>query len=137
MAWPCMDCHTKEELVIDQFLMEMNNHKLSVHVVAHGHRRIEDTLHIAQSLEAVHEEEKQTLCACKPTTKAQFNNNEYSVTQGYYCKGYENFARDCPSDGFYWIRPDDLPVRTRDPSSDSSNDSWQAKDKASTTKYLN
>ncbi len=131
-----MDCHTKEEQVVDQFLMEMNNHKLSVHVTAHGHNRIEDILHIAQSLEAVHEDEKHTPCACKPTTKAQFISNEYSVTQCYHCKGYENFARDCPSDGFCRIRPDGLPVRTKDPSSDSSNDSRQAKDKASTTKYL-
>ncbi len=41
---------------MDQFLMGMESHELSVQVAAHGHRRMEDTLRVARSLEAVHEE---------------------------------------------------------------------------------
>ena len=42
MAWPFMDGQAKEELVVDQFLLGMDNHELSVQVAAHGHRHIED-----------------------------------------------------------------------------------------------
>ncbi len=52
-----MDYHT-EEMVVDQFLLGMGNHKLSVQVAAHGHRRMEDILQVARSLEAVQEDEK-------------------------------------------------------------------------------
>ena len=58
MAWPFMDGQVKEELVVDQFLLGMDNHELSVQVAAHGHRRTEDVLRLARSLEAVHEEER-------------------------------------------------------------------------------
>ncbi len=44
LAWPFMDYHAKEEMVIDQFLLGMGNHELSMQVVAHGHRRMEDIL---------------------------------------------------------------------------------------------
>ncbi len=54
MAWPFMDSQDKEELVVDQFLLGMDNHELSVQVAAHGHRRTEDVLRLARSLEAVH-----------------------------------------------------------------------------------
>ncbi len=47
MAWPFMDAQAKEELVVDQFLMGMESHELSVQVAAHGHRRMEDVLHVA------------------------------------------------------------------------------------------
>ncbi len=52
-----MDYHTKEEMVVDQFLLGMSNHELSVQVAAHGHRRMEDILRVARSLEAVQEDE--------------------------------------------------------------------------------
>ncbi len=45
-------------MVVDQFLLGMDNHELSVHVAAHGHNRVEDILWVAQSLEAVQVEEK-------------------------------------------------------------------------------
>ncbi len=32
-----MDYHAKEEMVVDQLLLGMGNHKLSVQVAAHGH----------------------------------------------------------------------------------------------------
>ncbi len=57
MAWPFMDVQAKEELVVDQFLMGMESHQLSVQVAAHGHRRMENVLRVARSLEAAHEEE--------------------------------------------------------------------------------
>ncbi len=44
MAWLFMDAQAKEELVVDQFLMGMESHELSVQVAAHGHRRMEDVL---------------------------------------------------------------------------------------------
>ncbi len=44
LAWPFMDYHAKEEMVVDQFLLGMHNHELSVQVAAHGHRRMEDIL---------------------------------------------------------------------------------------------
>ena len=58
LAWPFMDYHAKEEMVVDQFLLGMGNHELSVQVAAHGHRRMEDILRLARSLEAVQEDEK-------------------------------------------------------------------------------
>ena len=54
MVWPFMDAQAKEELVVDQFLMGMESHELSVQVAAHGHHRMEDVLQVARSLEAVH-----------------------------------------------------------------------------------
>ena len=42
-----MDYHTKEEMAVDQFLLGMGNHELSVQVAAHGHRRMEDILQVA------------------------------------------------------------------------------------------
>ncbi len=42
LAQPFMDYHAKEEMVVDQFLLGMGNHELSVQVAAHGHRRMED-----------------------------------------------------------------------------------------------
>ncbi len=53
-----MDYHAKEEMVVDQFLLGMGNHELSVQVAAHGHKCVEDILRVAQSLEAVQEDEK-------------------------------------------------------------------------------
>ncbi len=44
LAWPFMDYHAKKEMVIDQFLIGMGNHELSMQVAAHGHRRMEDIL---------------------------------------------------------------------------------------------
>ncbi len=58
LAWPFMDYHAKEEMVVDQFLLGMGNHELSVQGAAHGHRRMEDILRVARSLEAVQEDEK-------------------------------------------------------------------------------
>ncbi len=39
--------------------MGMDSHELNVQVAAYGHRRVDDVLWVARSLEAVHEEEKQ------------------------------------------------------------------------------
>ncbi len=58
IAWPMIDCHVKEEMIADQFLLGMGNHGISVQVAAHGHRCIKDILRVARSLEAVQEEEK-------------------------------------------------------------------------------
>ena len=44
LAWPFMDYHTKEKMVVHQFLLGMGNHELSVQVATHGHRREEDIL---------------------------------------------------------------------------------------------
>ncbi len=71
-----MDGQAKEELVVDQFLLGMDNHKLSVQVDAHGHRHTEDVLRLARSLEAVHEEERHTPRSRQPATQARFVNQE-------------------------------------------------------------
>ncbi len=44
-------------MVVDQFLLDMGNHELSVQVAAHGHRRVENILLVDRLLEAVQEEE--------------------------------------------------------------------------------
>ncbi len=67
-------------VVVDQFLLGMDNHELSVQVAAHGHRRTEDVLRLARSLEAVHEEEKHASRPGKPATQARFMNNVPSDT---------------------------------------------------------
>ncbi len=75
MAWPLMDGQAKEELVVDQFLLGMDNHELSVQVAAHGHQHTENVLRLARSLEAVHEEERHASRLRKPATQARFVNN--------------------------------------------------------------
>ncbi len=72
LARPFMDYHTKEEMVVDQFLLGMGNHELSVQVAAHGHRRVEDIFRVARSLEAVQEDEKFRPRGHKPSTQARF-----------------------------------------------------------------
>ena len=211
MAWPFMDGQAKEELVVDQFLMGMESHELSVQVAAHGHCHMEDMLHVARSLEAVHEEERHAPHSRKPAAQTRFVVNGHPDTtdtervvqevlaqmghdlqrnqgrrhrkltpgpkrvqsverkdikpasrtpsrerqrgcspstesqslsrgepaQCFRCKGFGHFAKDCPSEGFYKVGPNSLPVRVWDPSRDSSQDSQQAKDKATTKQSLN
>ena len=57
--------------------------------------------------------------------------------QCYHCKGYRHFARKCLSNGLYRLRRNGLPVRVRDPSRVSSQESCQAKEKTSPSKNLN
>ncbi len=70
-----MDGQANEELVVDQFLLGMDNHELSVQVAAHGHWHTEDVLRLARSLEAVHEEERHASHPRKSATQARFVNN--------------------------------------------------------------
>ena len=69
LAWPFRDYHAKGEMVIDQFLLGMGNHNLSVQVAAHGHRCMKDILRVARSLEAVQEDEKFRNEGTNPTHK--------------------------------------------------------------------
>ncbi len=78
MAWPFMDHYAKEELIVDQFLMGMDSHELNVQVAVHLHRRVDDVLRVARSLEAVHEEEKQYFRGRKPAPQAGFVTDERS-----------------------------------------------------------
>ncbi len=71
-----MDSQAKEELVVDQFLLGMDNHDLSVQVAAYGNRRMEGVLRIVRTLEAVHGEEGHASHPRKPATQARFVNNE-------------------------------------------------------------
>ncbi len=76
LAWPFMDYHAKEEVVVDQFFLGMGNHELSMQVAAHGHRLMEDILRVARSLEAVQEDEKFHPRGHKPSTQARFVTDE-------------------------------------------------------------
>ncbi len=192
MAWPFMDHHAKEDLVVDQFLQGMESHELSVQVATSRCRRLETVLCIAQSLEAVHEEERHHSRGRKPSSQACFMSNERARSpdhkelvkevlaqlghgarsrerethrrrpthgpkrvrsadrreiqssssrtpsrnshrgrsassdrrsrsrdappQCFSCKGYGHFAKECPSEDFYRIGPNGLPVRVRDTS---------------------
>ena len=58
MAWPFMD------------------HYANVQVAAHDHRRVDDVLRVARSLEAVCEEEKQYFRGRKPAPQAHFVTDE-------------------------------------------------------------
>ena len=82
MVWPFMDSQAKEERVVDQVLLGMDNHELSVQVIGHGHRRTEDLLRIARSLEVVHEEEKHASHPRKPAMQARFVTNGPPDTPG-------------------------------------------------------
>ncbi len=62
-----MDSLTKEELVVDQFLVGMDNIEMNVQVAAHVHHRVENVLWVACSLEAVYEEENNHSHEHKPT----------------------------------------------------------------------
>ncbi len=75
-----MDAQAKEELIVDQFLMGMESHELSVQVAAHGHHRMEDVLRVARSLEAVHEEERHAPRSRKPATQTRFVTSGQSET---------------------------------------------------------
>ncbi len=61
----------------------MDNHELSVQVVAHGHRRMEDILRVARSLEAV---QKFRPRGHKPSTQVRFVADEreqyYTIGEG-------------------------------------------------------
>ncbi len=207
LAWPFMDYHAKEKTVVDQFLLGIGNHELSVQVTAHGHRHIEDILRVARSLEAVQEDEKfhprghnrstqarfvaderdhspdtkqlvkdllallsrdvksgQSVRKRPPTpgprrvrstdrkdTKPSANSSlctpsregwhgQSSSAEGrsrsrdgpmqcYRCKGYGHFAKDCPSEDFYKIGPNGLPIRVRDPSRGSSTERKKPEEK--------
>ncbi len=58
LAWPFLDYHAKEEMVVDQFHIGMGNHEHRVQVAAHRHSRVEHILLVAQSVEAIQEKEK-------------------------------------------------------------------------------
>ena len=57
MAWPLLDPIARDEMVADQILNGLDSHELRVQVAATGIRRIEDLMHVAQSLEAVENQE--------------------------------------------------------------------------------
>ncbi len=213
MAWPFMDHHAKEDLMVDQFLQGMDSHELSVQVATSGCRCLETVLRIARSLEAVHEEERHHSRGRKPSSQVCSMSNERTRSpdhkelvkevlaqlghgsrpheqevrrrrptagpirvrsadrkeiqspsshtlsrdsrrgwsassdrrsrsrdgprQCYRCKGYGHFTKECPSEGFYRIGPNGLPVRVRDTSKDPPSDGQQAKDKATPSKPLN
>ncbi len=71
-----------------------------------------------------------------PSTESR-SRSRGEPAQYYHCKGFGHFANECPSEGFYRVGPNGLPVRVREPSRDSSQDSRQAKDKATTKTPLN
>ncbi len=75
-------------------------------------------------------------CGCFPSTESR-SRSRGEPAQCYRCKGFGHFARECQSEGFCKVGPNGLPVRVRDPSRDLSQDSRQAKDKATPKSPLN
>ncbi len=71
-----------------------------------------------------------------PSTESR-SRSRGEPAQCYRCKGLGHFARECPSEGFYKVGPNGLPIRVRDPSPESSQDRQQAKDKATPKAPLN
>ncbi len=57
--------------------------------------------------------------------------------QCYRCKGYGHFAKDCPSEDFYKIGLNRLPIRVRDPSRGSSTERKKPEEKKPSNKALN
>ncbi len=58
-------------------------------------------------------------------------------SQCYRCKGYGHLVRDCQSQDFYKIRPNGLPIRVGNPSSDPSTKRKKSEEKNPCTKALN
>ena len=56
--------------------------------------------------------------------------------QCYRCKGYGHFNKDCPSEDFYKIGPNGLPIRVRDPLRGSSTKRKKPEEKKPSTKAL-
>ncbi len=71
-----------------------------------------------------------------PSTESQSRSRGVPA-QFYHYKGFGHFARECPSEGFYKVGPKGLPVPVRDLSRDSSQDSRQTNDKATTKPLSN
>ena len=55
----------------------------------------------------------------------------------YRCKGYGHFAKDCPSQEFYKIGSNGLPIEVRDPSCGSSTERKKSEERKPSTKALN
>ncbi len=49
-----------------------------------------------------------------PSTDRSRSRNREGPPQCYKCKGYEHFMRDCPSEHFYTVGPNGLPVKKRE-----------------------
>ncbi len=94
-----MDHYSKEELIVDLFLMGMDSRELNVQVAAHGHRRVDDFMRVARSHEAVHEEEKKYSRRQKPTPQARFVTNERTVSPDTDRLAKEVLALSSDSDG--------------------------------------
>ncbi len=78
MAWPLLDPLARDEIVADQFLNELDSHKLGVRVAAMGVRRIEDLMRIMRSLEAVEGHEASHGWQQRGSTQTQFLEEEES-----------------------------------------------------------
>ncbi len=51
------------------------------------------------------------------------------MPQCYQCKGYGHFTRECPSQDFYKIGPNGLPIWVREPSQNSSAERYKPEEK--------
>ncbi len=81
MAWPLLDLIARDEMVADQFLNGMDSHELRVQVAATGIRRIEDLMRVAQSLEAVENQEAGHGRQHRGSTQARFSAEEGPETE--------------------------------------------------------
>ncbi len=89
LVFTVLDYHAREEIVIDQFLPGMGNHELSIQVAAHGHRRVEDIVWVACSLETIHKEENIRTCSHKPNRQVCSIVNEHNQYQDAFLVVYD------------------------------------------------
>ncbi len=81
MAWPLLDPFPRDEMVADQFLNGLDSHELWVQVAVTGIRRIEDLMHVAQSLEAIENQETGHGQQGRGSTQTRFSEAEGPETE--------------------------------------------------------
>ncbi len=66
------------------------------------------------STEAKREKVKEKDRGRSPSTERSRSHSRDEPPQCYKCKGFGHYMRDCPSNDFYTVGPNGLPVKKRD-----------------------
>ncbi len=81
IAWPLLDPIARDEMVANQFLNRLDSHELQVQVAATGIRCIEDLMRVAQSLEAIKNQETGHGRQHQGSTQNRFSEEEGHETE--------------------------------------------------------